>query len=164
MPAFYPIVGESPKILILGSMPGQRSLEESRYYAHPQNAFWWIMTKILNVPETLGYEEKCECLRSADFALWDVLYDCQRPGSLDSNIARASEQPNNFVDFFENYNQINLIAFNGGAAMKIFIRHCSEAVLSNSKIKCVQLPSSSAAHASMTRDEKLKIWQEKLSI
>ena len=145
-------------------MPGQRSLSDSQYYAHPQNSFWWIMSRLLGISEELSYEQRCKGLIAANYALWDVLYDCRRPGSLDSNIDRSTEQPNNFLDFFETYHCISLIAFNGGAAMKIFMRHCGDVLLSYPQVSCVQLPSTSAAHASMTRHQKLALWQKNLSI
>ncbi len=40
----FPYVASSEaEVLILGSMPGRRSLEEGRYYAHPYNAFWDVL-------------------------------------------------------------------------------------------------------------------------
>ena len=41
--SFGPLIDENSKILILGSLPGVRSLAEARYYAHPQNKFWKII-------------------------------------------------------------------------------------------------------------------------
>ncbi len=41
--SFLPSVNKDSKILILGSMPGVKSLEEEQYYAHPQNRFWKLM-------------------------------------------------------------------------------------------------------------------------
>ena len=48
-----PLVGQDPKILILGSMPGKESLRQQQYYANPRNRFW----QLLGNP-TEDYEEK----------------------------------------------------------------------------------------------------------
>jgi len=37
--SFAPLISTSSKILILGSLPGVKSLRENEYYAHPQNRF-----------------------------------------------------------------------------------------------------------------------------
>ena len=43
---FQPISSKNARVLILGSMPGERSLEVGQYYAHSRNAFWKIMEEI----------------------------------------------------------------------------------------------------------------------
>jgi len=45
--SFAPIVDNESEILILGSVPGVRSLEMKEYYAHPQNVFWKIIFSYL---------------------------------------------------------------------------------------------------------------------
>ena len=163
MPAFNPLLGEAPEILILGSMPGRRSLSESRYYAHPQNCFWWIMSHIIGFEEGLGYQQKCKNLIDANFGLWDVLFDCDRLGSLDSNIRRSSEQTNDFSIFLDGFPSIRLIAFNGQTAKKIFMRYWQSLVEKNKHISWCLLPSSSPAYASISREEKLAAWQKSLT-
>jgi len=36
-------------VLILGSLPGERSLAEARYYAHPENRFWHLVGAAIEV-------------------------------------------------------------------------------------------------------------------
>ncbi|MFT4592099.1 MAG: TDG/mug DNA glycosylase family protein, partial [Gammaproteobacteria bacterium] len=64
------------KVLILGSMPGQRSLAEMQYYAHPRNAFWPIMGSLFNAGPEISYAHRLDRLREHHIALWDVLQFC----------------------------------------------------------------------------------------
>ena len=88
-------------MLILGSMPGTASLDAARYYAHPRNAFWPIALALVSGEppraarrELPPYEVRTARLVDGGVALWDVLAECERPGSLDSAIRRDSERPN----------------------------------------------------------------------
>lgn len=160
MGSFAPVVGANPRVLILGSMPGLTSLNEQQYYAHPRNAFWWLMSELLGVPVELDYLARVEQLKLAGIAVWDVLYDCDRPGSLDSNIVRASEKPNDILGLLAKHSSIQMLAFNGAAAKSIFKRHCQSDLAG---IKCVQLPSTSPAHAALSKADKLIVWRQALS-
>ena len=134
MKSFPPIVGENPKVLILGSMPSQKSLEHKQYYGHPQNSFWWIISNILDFSNDLPYEQKVSKLELANIAVWDVLAECQREGSLDANIVRQTETPNDIETFVNNHTTIKLIVFNGGAARSIFNRHIGKEFKKDQKL------------------------------
>ena len=44
--SFLPISNHDAEILILGSLPGEKSLELQEYYGHAQNKFWKIIAAI----------------------------------------------------------------------------------------------------------------------
>ena len=98
MPSFAPILGNLPHTLVLGSMPSQISLKKQQYYANPRNSFWWIAGKIWNFSDSLNYSHRVLKVKAAGVAVWDVLSDCDRIGSLDSNIIRDSERVNDFAE------------------------------------------------------------------
>lgn len=164
MPSFPPLLGTKPHTLILGSMPSRKSLEIGQYYAHPRNCFWWIMCQLLKVDPTADYSTRTCALQQAGFGVWDVLLNCERKGSLDSAIVRASEQVNDLPALLATEQALQLIAFNGGAAEAIFMRHCGHVLGLESSINTVRLPSTSPAHARLDKYAKLSLWRELLRI
>ncbi len=99
--SFPPIINSRSRVLILGSMPGIKSLQAQEYYAHPQNQFWKIMTALLGFELPLTYMHKKKMLLKNNIALWDVIASCRREGSLDSNIRHI--RLNDFEGLFKKY-------------------------------------------------------------
>ena len=156
--SFPPIADARATRLILGSMPGKASLTAHQYYAHPHNAFWRIMTALLDVAPDAAYMARVRALQDANIGMWDVLQSCERHGSLDSSIRRDSEVANNFATFFAQHPQITQVFFNGGAAEASFKRHC-RALLVDPRLRFQRLPSTSPAHASLRFAQKLAAWR-----
>ncbi|HIF50592.1 MAG TPA: DNA-deoxyinosine glycosylase [Thiotrichaceae bacterium] len=156
---FPPIVKSDATILILGSMPGQKSLDENQYYAHPRNNFWPIMFQLFNVKNDLVYEQRKQLLLDNKIAVWDVLKSCYREGSLDSDIDNSSIEANDFVSFFENNPKVKAVFFNGAKAEQIFNNEMLHRLQQVEGIEYYKLPSTSPAHAVMTREQKLIEWE-----
>jgi hypoxanthine-DNA glycosylase len=159
--SFNPEIGDQPKVLILGSMPGRRSLKLGQYYGHPRNYFWKIMGEILGFDPSIPYRTRVDYLLSAGIGLWDVLKGCKRENSLDMDIEQGSEIPNELGVFLEDYQSIRAIAFNGSKSWDAFKR----LVLPNlppillSKLELFQMPSTSPANARMSYGNKLERWK-----
>ena len=154
--SFPPIVNEDSKILILGTMPGNKSLQLNQYYANPQNQFWKILSFVSGDNFNTSYDEKKILLLKNNIAIWDVLMHCEREGSLDVNI--SDEIPNDFKTFFSSHQNIKKVFFNGGKANALFSKY----KLTVSGKAYETLPSTSSANASMTRNEKAIIWKDKI--
>ena len=152
---FPPIESSGARILILGSLPGQASIDAQQYYAHPRNAFWTIMRGLTGADG--DYDARCRRLASSGIALWDVLQQSVRPGSLDSSIRMDTARPNDFGQFFERHQKLRMIGFNGRKAQDLFNR-LVQAELPR-RIETALLPSTSPAHASMTADAKFEVWR-----
>ena len=153
---FPPIACNDARVLILGSLPGQASLQACEYYAHPRNAFWMIMEEIAGA--TGSYASRCRSLQEGRIAVWDVLSRSVRPGSLDSDIDMKSAVPNDFEGFFIGHRDVRLVVFNGRKAQQLFTRYV-QPLQANAEMTFALLPSTSPAHASMTPAEKLETWR-----
>lgn len=155
--AGFPSIARSDaRILILGSLPGQRSLQAAQYYAHPQNAFWRIMRDLTGADGS--YELRCARLAEYGIALWDVLAESVRPGSMDADIQLETTETNDFPRFFLEHREIERVCFNGQKAAQMF-RHLVVLDVADDPKQFVTLPSTSPAHASMTYEDKLVKWR-----
>lgn len=158
--SFPPILGRRPRVLVLGSMPGVRSLAEQRYYAHPQNLFWRVMDELCGAGSQLSYGKRVARLRASGIAVWDVLKHCERAGSLDGAIVRASEVPNEIAALLARERTIRAVACNGGKANEAFKRHVLPQLAEGvrERIAIEALPSTSPAYAALDASRKFAQW------
>lgn len=158
---FPVVVDNNARLLVLGSLPGRRSIDAAQYYAHPRNVFWQIVEELFGIPRSRPYRQRLEGLTRRGAALWDVLRSSRRAGSLDSAIQAKSAVVNDFQGLFDVYPRIELVAFNGRKASELYRRLVAPS-LSGNVPDTVTLPSTSPAHASMPYPEKLRRWSEAL--
>ncbi|TSA53162.1 MAG: DNA-deoxyinosine glycosylase [Nitrosomonadaceae bacterium] len=157
--SFAPIAERNAEILILGSMPGCASLTAGQYYAHAQNAFWRIISELLQLDPASPYEVRVQALKSARIALWDVLRSCKREGSLDSMIEADTQTANDFRTFFRTHPQITHVFFNGAKAEACFRQHVLHGIDGRTTRCYTRLPSTSPANASLSYARKLEAWR-----
>jgi len=149
-----PWVDDKTRALIVGTMPGEESLQKQTYYANSRNKFWTYIQNILNNGQELhSVDEKKRFLLSKGIGLWDSLSICEREGSLDSHIKK--QQANDFSQF----ESVQYILFNGQKAAKYFKAYNGEYL---SKRKAFDLPSTSPANASIPDIKKFEQWKEAL--
>ncbi len=161
---FPPAATTDAKLLILGSLPGQRSLEAQQYYAQPRNAFWTLMGSLFGFDADACYADRLESLNAHGVALWDVCASAYRRGSLDQRIEPSSVRANDFELFFEVHPDIALICFNGAKAASLYRR----LVLPRLSVRAAaiashRLPSTSPAHATLTFAHKQEKWRSALA-
>ena len=157
-----PIVGHKPTVLILGSMPSVASLAKQQYYGHPRNAFWSLLARLLKFELSDYYQQNAALACQHSIAIWDVIGQCEREGSLDSAIVKETIIINPIIELLAQHPTIRMVGLNGGTAATLFKRHISPSLTTEIKIK--QLPSSSPANARMTFDQKFTAWQQALSL
>ncbi|MCT6698266.1 DNA-deoxyinosine glycosylase [Rheinheimera sp. 4Y26] len=155
-----PVARPDAKILILGSMPGQASLDAQQYYGHPRNQFWPLMQQLFVVDASLPYPQRLLALQNAGVALWDVIGLCQRQGSLDSAIRPDSVQFNDIAGLLTQLPKLKAVWLNGGTAAKSWQKLQKSGVTIPAGIKICSLPSSSPAHAARSFSDKLLQWQQ----
>lgn len=149
---FDPIIGESPTVLILGSMPSVTSLEKHEYYGFRYNRFWKFMSEYFE--EKLScYEDKKHLIQKHHMILWDVIGSCEREGSLDAMIKH--EQVNDISGIVDKYKSLRYVICNGKKAYDLYNRHFIEL-----PIICISLPSTSNANRTITKEQLYKAWKD----
>ena len=150
------IINNETEILILGTRPGEKSLEKGNYYAKKGNRFWKIMEDIYPELESKEYDEKINFLRANKIGLWDVLRYHEGRGSLDKNI--KNEQPNDFKNLFNHHKNIKKVLFNGlKDPKKFFNKH---KCYCPNNIKPKPLPSTSGMNTKYSIQDLIKDWKE----
>lgn len=140
-------------------MPGVASLTAGQYYAHPRNAFWPLMQALFAVPPSAPYATRLAALGEAGVALWDVLAECERDGSLDSAIAPGSVAVNDIAGLLAMHADLRVVALNGGTAARLFDRHVAPSLGSRlAAMRILRLPSTSPAHAARSFMQKAEAW------
>lgn len=134
---------------------------EAEYYAHPQNAFWPIMRELFSIDG--AYEPRCQQLVNSRIAVWDVLAQSVRPGSMDADICGETAEANDFKTFFSIHRDIRLVCFNGQKAAQLF-RKLVDTQRLEVQIQFEVLPSTSPAYAAMPFAKKLSIWRKKVIV
>ncbi len=149
-----PMIDEDSEILVLGTIPGDKSLEKREYYASSRNSFWKIIYKLFRKDgeEFKSYEEKLACLKEHHIALWDVFACCKREGSTDGNI--MEEELNDIDSLLKRYPNIRKIICNGQKA---------STYLSDIKIEVVVAESTSGTNAKKI-EVKIEDWKSKLEV
>ncbi len=151
--SFPPVLGGSPKVLILGTMPGKESLRLQQYYAFSRNTFWKIVFTLHQSPLLTDYALKTAFLIENNIALWDVCHTALRKTSLDADI--REETPNDLFGLVKENPTIKLICFNGQGAAKLYAKYFDQFP----GIRYVTLLSTSPANASYTFEQKLADWK-----
>ena len=152
--SFGPLIDENSKILILGSLPGVRSLAEARYYAHPQNKFWKIIYGAWGETPDAGFDARYRFILAHGLALWDVVKCAEREGSADGSI--RNETPNDIPALLAAHPDIRRIIFNGGFAFAKYKKYFGAPAIDYRKVLST---SPACAGRDMEREE---MWMEAL--
>lgn len=152
---FLPIIGNEPKMMILGSMPSITSLEKQEYYGFKHNRFWKIISAYFQI-EFNSYEEKTDCIKNNHIVLWDVIQTCEREGSLDSAISK--EVVNDIEAMIKKYPSIQTILCNGKKSYDLYKRHFSYL-----NVEVIALPSTSNANRTIKEEVLFEKWYNALN-
>lgn len=150
--SFDAVSNQETSVLILGTMPGDKSLDLGEYYGHSRNRFWKIISKITENDLPITYADKKSLLYKTKIGIWDIAHKVNRKGSLDSEI--KNEEPNDLDNFITKHKKLKIIGFNGKKAEALFDKYFDR----NKNIKYISLPSTSPANTSISYNDLCDKW------
>ena len=146
--------GETPYVLILGTLPGEKSLAAQAYYQNKShNSFYRIMESLFERQSGMSDQD---FIINNHIALWDCMKEADREGSLDANI--KGYVANDVEKFLSLHPTITTIVLNGiGDTTKTFEKNFSVEELKH-RYRILSLPSTSNSN-SINFNEKLNSWR-----
>ena len=152
--SFEPISNSETTVLILGTAPGDKSIQFGEYYGHPRNRFWKIISNLTENDLPVTYNDKKKLLKKVGIGIWDVAHSVIRKGSLDNSI--KSEEPNDLDNFINKHSNLNIIGFNGQKAEKLFDKYFDR----KDNLTYISLPSTSPANIGLDFNEICEEWKK----
>jgi TDG/mug DNA glycosylase family protein len=150
-----PVLDKNTKILILGSLPSDISIEKQEYYANKINDFWRILSSVFDIDLiNLNYVDKIIFLKLNSIGLWDIFETSIREGSMDKDM--KENILNNFNNILDICPKLEKIIFNGALSFK------SSNKLEFLNVELIHLPSSSGANR-RNNVERFETWKNKLN-
>jgi len=150
---FKPYYNKDSLVLILGSFPSVKSRELGFYYAHPQNRFWKILSKIYNEKIDDSIESKKDFLKKYKIALYDVCYSCDIKGSSDNTITNVV--PADIGSILSN-SRIKKVYVNGRVAYNLYNKLIKDKI----NKEAIYLPSTSPLNARYSLEDLCKIYED----
>lgn len=157
--SFAPIINKNSQILILGSLPSDKSIDLNEYYGNKTNQFWNIISLIFENKKLdfKNYNEKIEFLNKYHIALWDTYCSAIRKGSLDSDIKNG--EFNNIKELLNEYSNIKKILVNGRKSEIAFQKYIKT---ENLNYNYNYVPSSSSANTNLSLLKKVEYWKKSI--
>lgn len=149
---FGAVIDKDCKILILGSVPSVKSVENNFFYMHERNRFWKVLSAILNVDLCLAsVDERARVLIKNHIALYDSVEECDILGSSDSKITNVVPAD---IPALIKGTSVSRIFCNGSASFNTLMKFHPELGDISGK-----LPSTSPANASFSLENLIDEWK-----
>ena len=149
---FPAVVDSKSRILILGSVPSIKSVENNFYYMHPKNRFWKVLSAIFGVDlYSATVDERISFLLENKIALYDSVEECDIEASKDSAISNVVPAD---IPSLVSKSEISHIFCNGKASLYYLLSAYPEY-----ESITTLLPSTSPANAQFSLEKLIEAWK-----
>ena len=149
---FPAVVDSKSRILILGSVPSIKSVENNFYYMHPKNRFWKVLSAIFGVDlYSATVDERISFLLENKIALYDSVEECDIEASKDSAISNVAPAD---IPSLVAKSEISHIYCNGKASLHYLLSAYPEY-----EGITTLLPSTSPANAQFSLEKLIEAWK-----
>ena len=153
---FAPIIDSNSKVLILGSVPSVKSVEQGFYYMNPRNRFWRVLSRIVGQDLTsMDSDGKTKALKGAGIALYDSVHRCKIEGSKDSSVKVVDATD---ISRLVQGSNVETVLCNGRLSYDTAKKYNPDWA-----DRLVLMPSTSPANAAMSEQKLLEIWQREIA-